>query len=593
MMQQSESAMFETTNVNPTGYSELENLVQQIRDLEGMLRAQHDILRRRNMSLSTGVLERVYYTRQDLETLADQIGEIATELDQLRAVANTTRLINSSLNPDEVLNKVLDNAIALTGAERGYIVLRSSQTGELQFRAARDIHRQNLDETRFTISQTIIMETAESGEPVIAMDALADTRFDTSKSIIMHAPRSIICVPLLYKGKVSGVLYADNQRKPGLFGEREKSLLAAFANQAAIAIENARLFSRAQRALVEITEMRDLLDNVLMSIASGVITTNSANIIVLYNQAAEQILGVPQQQAIGKPLQDVLPDVFTGFDDLIAAVREEHRQQVIEIEPVLPERGAVNLTLKLTPLKDERGITHGMALVVDDLTEIKKRDATLNVVRTYLPPSLVRNIQSIDGLGLGGDEREISVIFADVRGFTTFSEQLDPQLLMTVISQYLTISSDAIQLYDGIIDKYMGDAVVGLFNTQLNPQEDHAVRAVRAALSMAYDVRALHEVLPPEQCLFYGIGVDTGIAMLGNVGSPSRKEFTAIGLPFNFAKLMQENALAGEIIISDNTFQLVQDTFEVEPLEPRKVKGYSGFEIMYRVTGIKRRQSHQ
>jgi adenylate cyclase len=135
----------------------------------------------------------------------------------------------------------------------------------------------------------------------------------------------------------------------------------------------------------------------------------------------------------------------------------------------------------------------------------------------------------------------------------------------------------------------MGDAVVGLFNTQLNPQEDHAVRAVRAALSMAYDVRALHEVLPPEQRLFYGIGVDTGMAMLGNVGSPSRKEFTAIGLPFNFAKLLQENALAGEIIISENTYDLVKDIFVTEPLEPRKSKGYSSFHVMYRVSGVKRR----
>jgi len=321
-----------------------------------------------------------------------------------------------------------------------------------------------------------------------------------------------------------------------------------------------------------------------------VITTDNDDMIVLYNEAAERILGVPYENAIGHHLQDVLPDVFKGFDDVLAAVWKENRPQVISIEPVLPGRGAVNLNFKLTPLKDDRDITYGMALVVDDLTEIKKRDATLNVVRTYLPPSLVRNIQSIDSLGLSGDEREISVIFADVRGFTTFSEQLDPEQLMTVISQYLTVSSDAIQLYDGIIDKYMGDAVVGLFNTQLNPQEDHAVRAVRAALSMAYDVRALHEILPPEQRLFYGIGVDSGTALLGNVGSPSRKEFTAIGRPFNFAKLLQENAAAGEIIISETTYELVRDLFEAEPLEPRKIKDHADFHVMYRVTDIKRRR---
>ncbi len=580
----------ETANINQAPRDELHRLSRQISDLESMLRAQHDVLRQRGIGIPPGVLEKLYFMRTDLETLSSRLIDEATELEQLRALAKTTRLINSSLEPDEVLNEVLDTAIALTGAERGYIVLRSSRTGELQFRTARDLNRQPIDTDKFAPSQTIMLEAAETGQPVIATDALSDPRYDAQKSIVLHAPRSIICVPLLFKNRVTGVLYADNRHIPDLFGEREVSLLVAFANQAAIAIENARLFDRVRRALLEITEIKQLMDNVLASIASGVITTNNDGIIITYNQAAERILAVPYASAVNQPLQAVLPDAFTGFDSVTQTVRFENRQQVFEIEPVLPGRGPVNLSLRFTPLKDAQDVTYGMALVVDDLTEIKKRDATLSVVRTYLPPSLVRNIQSIDSLGLGGDEREISVIFADVRGFTTFSEQLDPEQLMTVISQYLTVSSDAIELYDGIIDKYMGDAVAGLFNTQLNPQEDHAVRAVRAALSMAYDVRALHEVLPPEQGLYYGIGVDTGMAMLGNVGSPSRKEFTAIGLPFNFAKLLQENALAGEIIISQNTYDRVKDVFAAEAIEPRKVKGYTDFRVMYRVTGVKKRQ---
>ena len=583
--------MLETANTNNIVLQKLEQLSRQLSDLEGTLRAQHDILRQRGMSTPPGALEKLYYARTDLERLMAQLGGQSTELEQLRALAKTIQLLNSSLNPDEVLVEVLDAAISLSGAERGYIVLRSAQTDELQFRLGRDLNRQSLDESKFTVSRTIMLEAADTGQPVVAADALMDPRYDAQASIVIHGPRSIICVPLIYKGQITGVLYADNRRMPGLFGEKEVLLLVAFANQAAVAIENARMFERVRRTLVEITEMKQLMDNVLASIASGVITTDVRNLIVIYNAAAERILGVPYEQAVNQPIETVLPDVFAGFFDVTQTVRFENRQQVIELEPVLPGRGAVNLTLKMTPLQDASGITYGMALVVDDLTEIKKRDATLNVVRTYLPPSLVRNIESIDSLGLSGDEREISILFADVRGFTTFSEHLDPEQLMEVISRYLTVSSDALGLYDGIIDKYMGDAVVGLFNTQLNPQDDHAVRAVRSALSMAYDVRALHEVLPPEQRLFYGIGVDTGVAILGNVGSPSRKEFTAIGEPVNFAKLLQENAWPGEIIISQNTFDRVQDLFTVEPLEPRKVKGRASFQVMYRVTGLQRRRS--
>jgi len=98
-----------------------------------------------------------------------------------------------------VLTEVVDMAIALTGAERGYIVLRSSSTGEMQFRIARDLNRQNLEESRFTVSQTIISEAAQTGQPVVAANALMDPRYDAQMSIVTHAPRSVICVPLIYK----------------------------------------------------------------------------------------------------------------------------------------------------------------------------------------------------------------------------------------------------------------------------------------------------------------------------------------------------------------------------------------------------------
>ncbi len=581
--------MTQTPSAQVNVLDELQRLCAQIQALEGTLRAQHGVLRQRNIQMPTATLERIYYLHQDLESLRQRAAQTYRELEQFRALAEITHLINSSLEQDVVLTEVVDMAIALTGAERGYIMLRD-EDDDMRFYVARDAKRRTLDESKFTVSSTIVTQAAETRQPVVTQDALMDMRFDAQKSIVLHAPRSVICVPLIYKENVIGVLYADNRRVPNLFGERETALLVAFANQAAIAIQNARMYARVRQALVEITEMKELMDNVLASIASGVITTDTENRVQLYNRAAEHILGVPREKALGQTLMDVLPGVFEGFEAVLERVWRENRQQVVEVEPVLPERGAVNLSLKFTPLQDPAGETYGMAVVVDDLTEIKKRDATLNVVRTYLPPSLLRNIQSIDSLGLGGDEREISVIFADVRGFTTFSEQLDPQELMTVISRYLMVCSDAIQLYDGIVDKYMGDAIVGLFNTQLNPQTDHAVRAVRTALSMAYDVQALHEVLPPAQRLFYGIGVDTGVAMLGNVGSPSRREFTAIGAPVNFAKSLQENALAGEIIISERTYRLVQDIFSAEPIAPRKLKGHADFHVMYRVTGLRRKQ---
>ncbi|MEO8395027.1 MAG: adenylate/guanylate cyclase domain-containing protein, partial [Chloroflexota bacterium] len=228
-------------------------------------------------------------------------------------------------------------------------------------------------------------------------------------------------------------------------------------------------------------------------------------------------------------------------------------------------------------------------LVLDDLTEIRERDAQMTHVRRYLPLALVENIRSEDLAALGGQERTITVLFADVRGFTTFSEQLDPERLMEIINKYMSVASDSINLYEGVVDKYMGDAATGLFNTPLNPQPDHALRAVRAAFSMVYDVLALHEVLPEDQRLFYGIGIHTGSAILGNVGSQDRREFAAIGDAVEFSKLLQENAQKGEIIVSAETYAVVKDYFDFEALEPRKTKDHTDFTVMYSLIGRKKR----
>jgi adenylate cyclase len=160
---------------------------------------------------------------------------------------------------------------------------------------------------------------------------------------------------------------------------------------------------------------------------------------------------------------------------------------------------------------------------------------------------------------------------------------------MRIINKYLAVASDGINLYEGIVDKYMGDAVTGLFNTQLNPQENHPELAVRAALSIIYDVKALHEVLPDEaQHLKFGIGIHTGKAVLGNVGSNQRREFAAMGEATDISKILQENAGKGEVVISPETFERVKDMFECEEFAPPPEKTKGKISVAYKVKKAKK-----
>ncbi len=577
------------SNGHTSANSELQRISKIAADLTRTLRAQHDLVSQRGIDLPVDAINSLDAATHELNSVMERMTDERVEVQQLRALARTTELINSTLDLDLVLNDVIDTVVGLTGAERGYIILKDAETGELQFRVARNAQQRSLSDHEVLVSHSVINEVAQTGQLLVATDAADDPRLKRQESVINMVLRSILCVPLSRKGTLTGMIYADNRVQPGLFGVREQALVQAFANQAAVAIENARLFESVRASLAEITAFKNLMDNVFTSIASGVITTDSNDIVTTFNAAASRILGVPAQDSVGKSLWSVLPPLYVGFDKLLRKVQAQKVEEVVEAEPILEGRGQVSLNLKLSPLKgDDPNVIQGVAIVLNDVTELKQRNAQISTIRSYLPPAMVDNIQLIDRSQLGGEERDISIISCDVRGFTTFSESLQPEEVMEVINKFLTVSSDAIHLSEGIIDKYMGDAAVGLYNTQLNPHTDHALRAVRAAMTMVRDVEAMHDTLPPSHRLRYGIGIHTGTAVLGNVGSPSRKEFTAIGDSLQFAKLLQENAHGGEVLVSQQTYDLVKDYFEAERLTPRKLKDRFDFDCMYAITGLRR-----
>lgn len=566
---------------------QIRQLTQRANEVLEMVRVQRDLLRQRGMNLPPGSLESLKTFKSQVDRLQNTIAGTLTELKQLRALANTTSLINSSLDTADVLNQVMDTVIQITGAERGYIALIDRETGGMEFPVRRGIDREQMESRDLVVSTSVVKEVASSGKGVLTENASKDDRFQGHQSVIGFQLRSILAVPLKVRDSVIGVVYCDNRIIEGIFKPHDLNLLEAFANQAGVAIENARLFEDLRARIAQVTEARDLMTRVFDSIVSGVITINRDDRITDSNAAAESILRLPPEAVLGQPVSSALAMLGDSFKEALRRVREAGTQERLEVHPTLAE-GSRIWAVTLSLLRDAEGESQGVVMVLDDLTESRRREEQLGIASRYMKLGL-ETLSDVDVLSTGGEEREISVLHSDVRGFTTFSEQLAPEKLMEIINSYISLSSDAINLYDGIVDKYMGDAVTGLFNTSFNPQEDHALRAVRAAMSMKYDLLALHEVLPEEQRLFYGIGVHTGMAVLGNIGGVDRKEFGALGDAPDLAKLLQENAQRGEVLISQETYDAVKDYYECEALEPRKTKDYPGFTTMYRVLRHKRR----
>ena len=567
--------------------AEVRGLKQRADEIKTLLEQQQELLRRRGINLPANAIDRLWTLRSSIDQLSVGLVDSHMQLQQLRRLAETTALVNSPQETDEVLNQVMETVIQLTQAERGYIVLKNRETGELEFKVARGLSAEETAAGGRIVSWSVINMVAESGEPLLTMDAGADDKFSHSESIAGFSLLSILAVPLKARDEVIGVAYCDNRIMAGLFKENELGLLTSFGQQAAVAIENARLFEdiRSQLALIE--EMQVRLSNIFASIGSGVITINNENCVIVCNEAAEEITGASNEEAVGLHLREVLPHVTESFFEYIELVRREHTQH-IWAERFEHQGRQRYWQVVASPLRGDDEVSHGVALVIDDLTERKEQEEQRRLLGTFIPEALLANIGSISELDTSPAEHTISAMFADVRGFTAFSEYLQPEDLMRIVNRYLGAASDAITRHDGIVDQYLGDAITALWNTQLNHQDDHALRAVRAAHAILAEAQAIHDVLDVDQRLHFGIGIHTGHSVLGMVGGANRIEFAALGEAPDVGKFLQENAEPGEIIISAETWQRVKELVEAEPIPARKPRaGFEDYQTMYRVGALR------
>ena len=528
---------------------------------------------------------------KSLENSLERISEILIPFEQryshLQALAGIGQVVNSTLEVDEVLQIVMDTIVRLTEAERGFLMLRDEQ-GEMVSRIARNWEQESINKNEFAISRSIVQRVIDGGEAVLTTNAREDPRFGGQESIIAFNLRSILCVPLMVKNDIIGVIYTDNRIRSGIFSESERDLLIAFANQAAVSIENARLFSSLKRTLEEVTELKNLMDDVFASIVSGVITADVQDQITLCNRAAASILGQASAEIVGRKLEEIIPTFANDIQPHMDSVRNSDQPIVgLEFSQSLPERGNVDWRMNLSPLKDAGQKTQGVAIVLDDLTERKKLEAQRRLFERMVSPAVIEQLDP-NSLQLGGKRVDISVLFADIRGFTTFSETIAAEKLVSILNRYLAAMAEAVLAQEGTIDKFMGDAIMSWFNAPV-PQPDHTLRAVKAALAIRDSVEALYKELPKEEHLSFGAGIHYGDAVLGLIGTDRRVEYTAISDSVNTAKRLQENSAKNQIIISREAYARVKDEIEVKPIAPVAAKGKTAPLEVYEVLGLKRR----
>lgn len=224
-----------------------------------------------------------------------------------------------------------------------------------------------------------------------------------------------------------------------------------------------------------------------------------------------------------------------------------------------------------------------MLIIYSYIEEYLKRRQVTDMFGKYVAPQVVEQILKggQESLHLGGVRRMITALFVDIRGFTPLSEKAEPEEIVDILNDYLNLTAESIFKYEGTLDKFIGDATMAIYNAPIE-LEDHAYRAVQTAWAMKQGSYILQEKLEKKfgKGVQFGIGINTGYAVVGNIGAKFRMDYTAIGDTVNTAARLESNAKAGQIILSKSTYELVKDKVEVTPLGEIKVKGKEqGIEI--------------
>lgn len=318
---------------------------------------------------------------------------------------------------------------------------------------------------------------------------------------------------------------------------------------------------------------------------SSVVLMDTEGRIRSLNRNALRLLSTTEADAVGKPYTEVFGPSLSSR--VFSLVLRGTRNDVRTIEATLPDGRRAKLRATAGPLRDGRGAVTGVVFVADEDTSSPKLEKLeedqgrlRDALRRYLGENVAEMVDARPSfVDVGGRTQTVSVLHADVRGYTTMAEALPPDRVVSLLLRYHGAAAKAIRGHGGTIDRFAGDAILALWNAPAE-QPDHARLALVGALAMRDAAQGAGTELG------YGVGVHTGEAMVGNLGSDEYQNFTAIGDTVNVAARLQSQAKAGEVICSSAALTAAGPGVAATPLGSLELKGRRTPVDAYRVEAI-------
>ena len=490
--------------------------------------------------------------------------------------------VSSELELTPLLQKIITTISTMLDCERATLFINDEKTNELYTEVGEGLDEKSTSRipNHLGISGTVFT----SGKAVNIPHAYADLRFNPSfDKQTGFFTRSILCMPVFSKaGKTIGVSQVLNKRG-GSFNAEDEKRLAAFTSQISMGIENAKLFDDVQSQM-------NYSQSILSSMHDAVLTFDEHGVVKTCNPAGLRILKIPHESDI---LEQSASSLLKGPNKWLLHKLEAVQETEEFLDAELQAEGeTLSVNVTLTPLlgktesrksensDEEVGLSSkpkiiGAMLMIEDISSEKRMKSTMS---RYMDPELADQLMTTgsDDDIMGGKQSVGTVLFSDVRSFTTITEELGAQGTVKLLNDYFTIMVDCITDEGGMLDKFIGDAMMCIFGTPV-PHEDDPDRAVRAAIRMMTDLKVFNDKRSTEgkMPIDHGMGINTDSIVSGNIGSPKRMDYTVIGDGVNLAARIESacKQYGAHILISEFTYKAVKATYRTRQVDYVIVKG--------------------
>ncbi|HEY9071774.1 MAG TPA: GAF domain-containing protein [Candidatus Ozemobacteraceae bacterium] len=553
-----------------TGYRTRTMLCMPINNREQRIIGVVQVINKRNGAFTAGDISRLGTLGRMLSLPLENAmlyENVKTSQRKIEALLNVANALSSSIDLRDLIQVIMAKATELLAADRSTLFLIDRETDELWSSASSG---GEIKEIRFPKHLGIAGHVATTGDVLNIPDAYEYPGFNREiDRKTGYRTRSILCMPIRgIDNQTIGVTQIIN-KKAGTFDRTDEEMLGAFSAQAAVSLQNAQLYERTMT-------MKKYLEAILSSLSNGVVTLDHKRRIVKINPTACRIMGLADEAAAsGRAIDAVLEARNAPLLAQIGRVFETSSpQSLYDVDYVRADGEKHSVNFISVPLTDDAGKSLGVVLVLEDITKEKRVKSNLT---RYMSKDLVDKLTSGAGsIELGGTKREVTILFSDIRGYTSLTEKLGPNEIVEMLNDYFSHMVDAIFKYDGVLDKFIGDAIMAVFGAPV-PLPDHALRSVNAALEMK---RALAEfnasrIASGKVPIKIGIGISTGEVLCGNIGSNKRMEYTAIGDGVNLSSRLESatKLYRAMTLLSEFTHEQVKGHVFTRELDFIRVKG--------------------